>query len=134
MADEITTRNVERIRELYRKFSHIDPDELASFFTDNGYIQPMMKDPYAGHDEIRRMFGIWASQWSGVETPLRNIVGTGDVVMTEWSDESSFDGKRYVIPCTGVFEFEGEKIKAWRLYYDYAAEPQAETGLNRRQS
>jgi limonene-1,2-epoxide hydrolase len=54
--------------------------------------------------------------------------------MTEWSDESSFDGKRYVIPCTGVFEFEGEKIKAWRLYYDYAAEPQAETGLNRRQS
>ena len=134
MADEMAERNIERVRELYGKFSHIDPDEMALFFTEDAYIQPMMKDPYSGRDEIRRMCGIWASHWSGIEMPLRNVVGSGNVVMTEWSDESTFEGKPYVIPCAGVFEFDGDKIKAWRLYYDYAAEPQAATGLHGRRS
>lgn len=127
-----TDRNVEVVRELYRKFSDINPDELTDLFTDDGYVQPMMKEPYAGHEEIRRMFCIWASRFHAIDTPLRNIVGSGDVVMTEWSDESSFNGRRTVLPCTGVFEFEGDKIKAWRLYYDHDDTRSVAAGLKPR--
>jgi limonene-1,2-epoxide hydrolase len=135
MASDTTQRNIATVRALYEKFSHIDPDELAELFSEDAYVQPVMKDPYSGRSEIRRMFSIWQSHFGDVQTPLRNIVGSGNVVMTEWSDESTFKDKRYVIPCTGVFEFEGEKIKAWRLYYDSTEEARStETGLNPRRS
>ena len=123
--------NVERVEELYRKFSRIDPDELAAYFTEDGYVQPVMKEPYQGRAEIRRMFGLWAQHFSDVDTPLRNIAGEGNVVFTEWLDKSEFDGKAHVVPCVGVFEFDGDKIKAWRLYYDSALEGSTEiSGLN----
>ena len=130
--EDVTSRNVAVVKHLYASFSHIDPDELTDLFTDDAYIQPMMKEPYAGRAEILRMFGIWATRFSGISTPLRNIVGNGDVVMTEWSDESDFDGARTVLPCTGVFEFEGTKIKAWRLYYDHDDRRSAAAGLKVR--
>ena len=118
------------VEELYSKFSAIDPDDLVEYFTDDAYIQPVMKDPYKGRAEIRRMFGLWAT-FGNVVTPLRNIVGNDRVVFTEWLDQSDFGGKHYAVPCVGVFEFEGDKIAAWRLYYDSAAEVSNElSGLN----
>jgi limonene-1,2-epoxide hydrolase len=124
------SRSVEIVEELYSKFSAIDPDELAAYFTEDGYVQPVMKDPYQGRDGIRRMFSLWAN-FGNVETPLRNIVGNDRVVFTEWLDQSDFGGKHYAVPCVGVFEFEGDKIAAWRLYYDSAAEVSTElSGLN----
>ena len=126
-------RTVTVVEELYSKFSAIDPDELVEYFTENAYIQPVMKDPYQGREEIRRMFGLWAN-FGNVATPLRNIVGNDRVVFTEWLDESDFGSKHYAVPCVGVFEFEGDKIAAWRLYYDSAAEVSSEqSGLNARQ-
>jgi limonene-1,2-epoxide hydrolase len=128
------SRSVAVVKELYAKFSAIDPDELAGYFTDDAYIQPVMKDPYQGRDEIRRMFGLWAT-FGNVETPLRNIVGDDRVVFTEWLDQSDFGGKHYAVPCVGVFEFAGDKIAAWRLYYDSAAEVSSEaSGLNARRA
>jgi limonene-1,2-epoxide hydrolase len=127
-------RTVEIVEELYRKFAAIDPDELVEYFTDNAYVQPVMKDPYQGREGIRRMFGLWAN-FRNVETPLRNIVGNDRVVFTEWLDESDFGGTHYAVPCVGVFEFEGDKIAAWRLYYDSAAEVSSEaSGLNPRKA
>ena len=126
-------RTVTVVEELYSKFSAIDPDKLVEYFTENAYIRPVMKDPYQGREEIRRMFGLWAN-FGNVATPLRNIVGNDRVVFTEWLDESDFGGKHYAVPCVGVFEFEGDKIAAWRLYYDSAAEVSSEqSGLNARQ-
>lgn len=127
-------RSVAVVEELYSKFAAINPDELVEYFTDDAYIQPVMKDPYEGREGIRRMFGLWAN-FGNVETPLRNIAGDDRVVFTEWLDQSDFGGKHYAVPCVGVFEFEGDKIKAWRLYYDSAAEVSSElSGLNARKA
>jgi limonene-1,2-epoxide hydrolase len=135
MASDTTQRNIETVKALYRQLSNIDVDELVGLFAEDGYVQPVMKDPYSGHAEIRRMFSIWQTRFEDVRTPLRNIVGSGNVVMTEWSDESTFKGKRVVLPASAVFEFEGDKIKAWRLYYDSPDDTRStETGLNPRRT
>src|SRR5262249_39548079 len=125
------TTNVERVRQLFAGFEAIDPERLADFFTDDATIQPVMKEPYVGRADIVRMFTLWAKGFSKVETPIRNLVGNGDVAFIEWLGKLEFDGKPHIVPCVGVFEFAGDKIKAWRLYYDSAIEGSTEiSGLN----
>ncbi len=124
---------IQRVRDLFGEFGHLDVDRACSYFHDDGYIQMMMKEPYAGMAEIRNMFTLWATRYGAVDTPIRQITGTGNVVMVEWSDESTHNGQRYVVPCVGVVEFDGDRIKAWRLYYDSALEASSETtGLKQR--
>ena len=102
-------------------------DDLSS--TSRQSTSRRSDGPYKGRAEIH-MFGLWAT-FGNVVTPLRNIVGNDRVVFTEWLDQSDFGGKHYAVPCVGVFEFEGDKIAAWRLYYDSAAEVSNElSGLN----
>jgi limonene-1,2-epoxide hydrolase len=125
------TTTVDRVKQLFAGFESIDPERLADFFTDDAYIQPVMKEPYAGRAEIVRMFSLWAKGFSKVETPIVNLVGDSKTAFIEWLDKSEFDGKPHIVPCVGVFEFEGDKIKAWRLYYDSAIEGSTEiSGLN----
>ena len=122
------------VKDLYSRVDAIDPDALAGFFAEDAYVQPVMKDPYVGRDGIRRMFALWAS-FRNVDTTLRNVVGDDRVVFTEWLDVSDFGGTHYEVPCVGVFEFDGELISAWRLYYDSAAEVSSDaSGLNPRRT
>jgi limonene-1,2-epoxide hydrolase len=127
--------NVERVKELFAGFAAIDPERLADFFTDDAEVQPVMKDPYVGRAEIVRMFSLWAKGFGKVETPIRNIVGDDHVVFIEWLDKSEFDGKPHIVPCVGVLEFSGSKIKAFRMYYDSSIEGSTEiSGLNPRKA
>ena len=123
------------VREMYAHMSGgpFDPNWLADLFTDDAYIQMMMKDPYAGKAEILGMFTIWSSGYSGVDMRLRSVVGEGDKVMTEWLDVSDHGGVHYEIPCASAVDFDADdKITAWRIYYDYAAEAGQNSGLKPR--
>ena len=125
------TTNVDRVQQLFAGFGSIDPERLADFFTDDATVQPVMKEPYEGRAGIVHMFTLWAKGFTKVETPIQNLVGDGNVVFIEWLDKSEFDGKPHIVPCVGVFEFAGDKIRAWRLYYDSASEGSTEiSGLN----
>ena len=54
---------------------------------------------------------------------MRSIVGHGDTVMTERVDDLyDAQGRRLAsLPVMGVFELRGDKISAWRDYFDSAA-------------
>ena len=57
--------------------------------------------------------------------------GDDNVVFIEWLDKSEFDGEPHIVPCVGVLEFSGDKIKAFRMYYDSSIEGSTEiSGLN----
>jgi limonene-1,2-epoxide hydrolase len=122
------------VEQFHEDMSHIDPDKLTDLFTDDGYIQMMMKEPYQGREEIHKMFSIWASHYADVVTKPLSVIGSGNKVAIEWVDTSDHDGKHYEIPCAGIFEFDGEKIAAWRIYYDYALEQGQTAGLKPRKS
>jgi limonene-1,2-epoxide hydrolase len=129
VASADTGQIIELVEKFHRDMSNIDPDDFTSRFEDDGYIQMMMKEPYSGRDEIHKMFSLWASNYSGVITKPRSVTGQDNRVAVEWLDTSDHDGKHYEIPCFGIFEFNGDKIAAWRIYYDYALEAGQTAGL-----
>lgn len=57
---------IQKVRNLFDEFGHLDVDRACGYFHDDGYIQMMMKEPYAGMAEIRNMFSL--GQLSGVNS------------------------------------------------------------------
>ncbi len=47
-------------------------------------------------------------------------MGAGDVVIAEGLDRTEVGDIKVDLPCCGVFEMEGGKIKVWRDYFDMA--------------
>ena len=53
-----------------------------------------------------------------LEFVLLHVASAGDVVFTERIDKLSFGGRDVELPVAGVFEVDGERISAWRDYFD----------------
>jgi len=115
-----TEQNVETITEFVAAWSRLDPDELASFFSDDGSYHNMPVGPIVGRDNVRAMIAAFTADWTATQWDLLNIVGAGDVVIAERLDRTQVGDKAVDLPCTGVFEMEDGKIKVWRDYFDMA--------------
>ena len=55
-----------------------------------------------------------------IDFEVRHLAVRGDVVLSERVDHGrGADGTlRWSVPVTGVFEFEGDKLVAWREFFD----------------
>lgn len=113
-----TESNLATITEFIAAWSRLDPDELASFFTDDGCYHNIPVGPVTGRDNVRSMIAAFTADWIATQWDLLNIVGAGDVVIAERLDRTEAGDKRVDLPCTGVFEMENGKIKVWRDYFD----------------
>ncbi|RIK28224.1 MAG: hypothetical protein DCC55_38880 [Chloroflexi bacterium] len=51
---------------------------------------------------------------------MLNIAAAGNVVFTERVDRIDAVGRHVDLPVAGVFELDGERIRAWRDYFDLA--------------
>ncbi|MEE9611852.1 MAG: limonene-1,2-epoxide hydrolase family protein, partial [Desulfatiglandales bacterium] len=49
---------------------------------------------------------------------ILNIIAAGDLVAAERIDRTKMGDKAVNLPCAGMFELEGGKIKVWRDYFD----------------
>ncbi|MGB5757265.1 MAG: limonene-1,2-epoxide hydrolase family protein [Acidimicrobiales bacterium] len=112
--------NVAIITDFVAAWSRLDPDELAGYFSDDGCYHNMPVGPVAGRDNVRNMIAAFTADWTETQWDLLNIVGSGDVVIAERLDRTRVGDKSVDLPCTGVFEMEGGKIKMWRDYFDMA--------------
>ena len=112
--------NVAIITDFVAAWSRLDPDELASYFTDDGCYHNIPVGPVVGRDNVRNMIAAFTADWTETQWDLLNIVGSGDIVVAERLDRTRAGDKAVDLPCTGVFEMEGGKIKMWRDYFDMA--------------
>jgi limonene-1,2-epoxide hydrolase len=111
--------NVKVVTDFIEAWSRLDADELASYFADDGCYHNMPTKPVTGRTEVRDMIAAFTANWTATQWDLLNIVGDGDVVIAERLDRTQMEGDKSVdLPCTGVFEMEGGKIKVWRDYFD----------------
>ena len=115
-----TDRNVETITRFVEAWSRLDPDELASYFTEDGCYHNIPVGPVVGRDNVRSMIAAFTADWTATQWDLLNIVGAGDVVITERLDRTEAGDNSVDLPCAGVFEMENGKIKVWRDYFDMA--------------
>jgi limonene-1,2-epoxide hydrolase len=110
--------NEKIIREFIHAWSRLDPKELGSYFTDDGVYHNMPSAPVKGRANVEEMIAGFIGSWTETDWNVLNLVSAGDVVIAERLDRTKAGDKAVDLPCTGVFEMENGKIKAWRDYFD----------------
>ncbi|MFZ2159555.1 MAG: limonene-1,2-epoxide hydrolase family protein [Bradyrhizobium sp.] len=112
--------NEEIVRDFIAAWSRLDVDGIVAFFAPDGTYHNMMNKPVSGHDNLRRFIGGFIKDWTQTNWDVLNIVSQGDIVMAERLDRTRLGAKSVELPCCGVFELAGGKIRIWRDYFDLA--------------
>lgn len=114
----MSSSNEQIIRNFITAWSRLDADELVAYFTVDGIYHNMPTDPVQGTDALRQFIGGFLAPWTSTEWDILNIVSQDNVVIAERLDRTMVGDKPVNLPCCGVFEMEGGKIKVWRDYFD----------------
>lgn len=122
------SNNEQAIRDFVKAWSRLNVDEIVDYFTEDGVYHNMMLDPVQGKAALKGFIGAFIANWSDTEWELVNILSKGDIVAAERVDRTKAGGKPVALPCCGVFEMEGGKIKVWRDYFDLATFSKAAAG------
>jgi limonene-1,2-epoxide hydrolase len=94
-----------------------DLDRVMARLTDDAVYHNMPMEPIVGREAIGRFVARHADR------PPRRIeihhqVVAGNIVMNERTDYATINGRAVVLPICGVFEIDGDRIRAWREYFD----------------
>jgi limonene-1,2-epoxide hydrolase len=112
---------VQRFCAEWGKADWSDPkavDAIIDYFTDDAVYHNIPVDPVVGRDAIRATIAMFTTGVERVEFRVRHIVADGDTVLTERVDAFVLPGKIIELPVMGTFELQGDKIAAWRDYFD----------------
>ena len=101
-------------------WSRLDLDELMAYFTADAVYHNMPGPSVEGHDAIRAAIQRFLGGWTATVWEIRNIASDGNIVIAERVDRTDARSGHVDLPVVGVFEIEGEKIRAWRDYFDLA--------------
>lgn len=110
--------NEDLVRRFCGAFARRDVDELLGFFTEDAVYHNIPLPAAEGLDAIRGSLELFVPASPTIEFEIRNLACRGDVVFTERVDRMTFNGNPVALPVTGVFEVTGERIRAWRDYFD----------------
>ena len=112
------SENIVLIRKFLEACVRADPEEFASYFTEDAIWWNSPWPPVKGRAAIRETLRRGAERMSALPWEVRHIVADGHVVMTERVDHFQVGGNRVSVPCMGIFELRDGKIAAWRDYWD----------------
>ena len=96
-------------------------DELLGFFTEDAVYHNIPLEPAKGKAAIRGVINTFLPMAKSLHFKVLHSGGNGNVVFNERVDVFDLDnGKTIQLPVAGVFEVTGNKISAWRDYFDMA--------------
>ncbi len=91
---------------------------LATMTPNVRYLNVGMPE-MTGHDQVRAGLAGFLGASSKVHWTVHHMAEAPDgAVLTERTDVFEMGPRTVSIPVMGVFEFEGDKISAWRDYFD----------------
>jgi limonene-1,2-epoxide hydrolase len=109
------------VTEFCKKWATPDPDELASYFAEDGVYHNIPMDAVQGRAAIKEFIAGFTAGFDGIDFQVHRQVSDGDLVMNERTDVMRRAGGDPIsLPVTGVFEIENGQIKSWRDYFDMA--------------
>ncbi len=111
-------KNGDIVRSFIRAWSTVDLKKICDFFTDDAVYHNMMLPPTKGKANVEKAIAAFLANWKDVNWELLNLLESGDLVMAERVDRGVAGGKPFALPCVGVFEMSGGKIRVWRDYFD----------------
>ena len=106
------------VREFCAAWSRLDIEELMGYFTDDAVYHNMPGPPASGREAVRQTIERFLKGWEKTNWEIVNVASAGNVVFAERVDRTDAGGRHVDLPLVGVFEIEGEKIRAWRDYFD----------------
>jgi limonene-1,2-epoxide hydrolase len=106
------------VKRFCEAWTRRDVDELLNFFTEDAVYHNMPIDAVQGRDGIRNMLNVFVPGARAITFEIVHIASSGNVVHTERVDTFEMEDRTVVLPVAGVFELRGEKIAAWRDYFD----------------
>ena len=109
---------IDVVREFCESWATGNLDTLMAFFTDDAVYHNIPVAPVNGKDAIRQTIAGFTAGVDRVEFRVLNIIGEGDVVLTERVDAFITPATTIELPVMGAFEVVGGKIRAWRDYFD----------------
>lgn len=95
-----------------------DIDAVMGYFTDDAVYHNIPIDAVTGKDAIRAMIDGFMSGVDKLEFRVGHIAASGPVVLTERVDVFVTPQATIELPVMGTFEVRGDKIAAWRDYFD----------------
>lgn len=113
MTDPITI-----VTRFIEAWSRMDPEELASYFAEDGAYHNMPMQSVVGRDNVRKFIAAFLRGWTATQWDILNIMAVGNVVMVERIDRTQTPTGKVDLPCVGVFEMTEGKIRVWRDYFD----------------
>ena len=108
------------VSEFCQTWTTLDIDKVMEFFTDDAVYNNIPLAAARGKAEIRKTIDGFMPGTTKVEFKILNTASVGATVFNERIDSFVVNGRSVVVPVAGVFELSGEKIKAWRDYFDLA--------------
>ena len=110
--------NEQVIRNFIAAWSRLDANELVSYFAEDGVYHNVPLEPVSSRDRVHDFIVAFLKDWTSTQWDVLNIVGRDNIVIAERLDRTMVGDKPVNLPCCGVFEMEGGKIKVWRDYFD----------------
>jgi limonene-1,2-epoxide hydrolase len=94
-------------------------EELLAFFTDDAVYHNIPMDPARGKAAIRTVINTFLPMAQSLHFKVLHSAAAGNIVFNERVDIFDLgNGKTISLPVAGVFEVTGNKIAAWRDYFD----------------
>jgi limonene-1,2-epoxide hydrolase len=112
------SQSEELVRSFCGAWSRRDIDELLAFFTDDAVYHNIPVEPVKGRAAIRATLAQFIDISTDAEFEIVALAVSGNKVLTERIDRFTINGKRIELPVMGTFEVTGDKISAWRDYFD----------------
>jgi limonene-1,2-epoxide hydrolase len=109
---------LELVRRFCDEWSGGDLDAIVAYFTDDATYHNIPVDPVSGKDAIKATIAGFTAGVDKIEFRVHHIVADGNIVLTERTDVFVTAAKTIELPVMGTFEVAGDKIAAWRDYFD----------------
>jgi limonene-1,2-epoxide hydrolase len=113
----------EVVRAELDAWSRLNVDEIVSYFADDAVWDNVPLGAVTGHEQIRKSVQGYVDRTTEGNIEILNLAVAGNVVLTERVDHFVYDGEPIHARVMGAFEVEGDKIAAWRDYFDLPGAP-----------
>ena len=107
------------VEDFIAAWNRMDFDAIVEALDQDVHYHNIPMQPIQGREAVRDYLkGAW--RFESVDWQTINIASDGNIVLTERVDNFVISGKHVSLPVMGTFEIVGERITAWRDYFDLA--------------
>ena len=124
-----------RARRFIDALHHLEdsrnPDTLVGMFADGAELNnPTAETPLAGGGGAREFWQVYRDTFGEIHSDFHHVLEKDDAAMLEWTSRgSAAHGGTIEYDGVTVLEFDGDKVKRFRAYFDpHALGEQLEEG------